>query len=43
MAVALDIARQNPNAPVLAAVAAVPADDPRPSLIGLTREEMAEA
>ena len=47
MAIALDIARLNPNAPPVAAtgaaVAAMPDEDPRLPLIGLTREQLGAA
>jgi 23S rRNA (adenine2503-C2)-methyltransferase len=44
MAITLDIARENPNAPTVSGIpASVTAEDEKPTLIGLTREELAEA
>jgi len=44
MAITLDIARDNPNAPTVSGIpASVSAEDEKPTLIGLTREELAEA
>ncbi len=44
MAITLDIARDNPNAPTVSGIAASASpEDEKPTLIGLTREELAEA
>ncbi|WP_346909206.1 23S rRNA (adenine(2503)-C(2))-methyltransferase RlmN [uncultured Roseibium sp.] len=44
MAITLDIARENPNAPTVSGIpASVSPEDEKPTLIGLTREELAEA
>ncbi len=44
MATTLDIARDNPNAQTVTAIASAPgADDENPTLIGLTRQELADA
>ncbi|WP_209011738.1 23S rRNA (adenine(2503)-C(2))-methyltransferase RlmN [Roseibium aggregatum] len=44
MAITLDIARDNPNAPTVTGIAASASpQDEKPTLIGLTREELAEA
>ena len=44
MAVTLDIARENPNAQTVTGIAATPgADEDKPTLIGLSREELGEA
>ncbi|WP_346892435.1 23S rRNA (adenine(2503)-C(2))-methyltransferase RlmN [uncultured Roseibium sp.] len=44
MAITLDIARENPNAPTVSGIpASVSAEEDKPTLIGLTREELAEA
>ena len=42
MTVTLDIARDNPNAPTISAVVQSP-DEDKPTLIGLSREELGEA
>ena len=44
MATTLDIARDNPNAQTVTAIASAPgADDEKPTLIGLTRQQLADA
>mgnify|MGYP001484746567 CR=1 FL=1 len=43
MAITLDIARDNPNAPTVSGIAASASpEDEKPTLIGLTREEAIE-
>ena len=42
MAITLDIARDNPNAHTVSAEAVLPGED-KPTLIGLSREELGEA
>ena len=44
MAITLDIARDNPNAQTVSGIpAAIAAAEDKPTLIGLTREELADA